>query len=87
MEAVDNGTTWQEALNDVLTDNHENRRVGPRAGRHLRLRPSLDDPRVRTRTRLSGATAPPTTQRKGRRLTLNLETFSASQASKRLAPG
>jgi hypothetical protein len=28
-EAIDNGITWQEALNDVLTHNHENPRIDP----------------------------------------------------------
>jgi hypothetical protein len=46
-EAVDSGTTWQEALNDVLTDNHENHRVDPIYRVLLGFYASAANPRVR----------------------------------------
>ncbi|MDW8810004.1 hypothetical protein P1P68_35725 [Streptomyces scabiei] len=46
-EAVDSGTTWQEALNDVLTDNHENHRVDPVYRVLLGFYASAANPRVR----------------------------------------
>lgn len=46
-EAVDTGKTWQEALNDVLTDNHENHRVDPIYRVLLGFYASAANPRVR----------------------------------------
>lgn len=46
-KAVDSGTPWQEALNDVLTDNHENHRVDPIYRVLLGFYASAANPRVR----------------------------------------
>lgn len=46
-EAIDNGLTWQEALNGVLTHNHENHRVDPIYRVMLGFYASAANPRVR----------------------------------------
>lgn len=46
-EAVEKGITWQEALNDVLTDNHRNHRVDPIYRVMLGFYASASNPRVR----------------------------------------
>jgi hypothetical protein len=45
--AVESGTPWQEALNDVLSDNHENHRVDPVYRVLLGFYASAANPRVR----------------------------------------
>lgn len=45
--AVEKGVTWQEALNDVLTDNHKNHRVDPIYRVMLGFYASAANPRVR----------------------------------------
>lgn len=46
-EAAESGTTWQEALNAVLRDNHENHRVEPIYRVMLGFYASAANPRVR----------------------------------------